>query len=295
MKSRFAARREFIRGATSRPEMVCILSKGKALIEKDISHTSVVGIYQGEWMDVVDTVWDASAIAFARAPSGRYVIVGEDGDVAVYLGAGKTASESISPAPTLIRNATTIEGYVYVCGMKRQAYARVDDGRWVDLSAPFPAADETAGFEAIDGYARNEIYAAGWSGEVWEFDGTRWTDRSGLTSLILTSVCCAPDGTVYVGGQQGTLLTGRHDAWQIMQRDDGVEHDIWDVHWFMDRLYVATVSTLYTLQGRSLVPVNFGEAGTPTCFNLTSSGGTLWSIGHNDVASFDGATWRRYD
>ncbi len=55
------------------------------------------------------------------------------------------------------------------------------------------------------------------------------------------------------------------------------------------------MTDLFTLEGNALVPVDFGEIGTPTCYNLTTAEGVLWSIGRDDVASFDGTTWRRYD
>lgn len=294
MNAPFSASREFIRGCASRAELICILSKGKALMEQDISHTSIIGNYQGRWTRTFDAPWNSSAISLARAPSSKFVIVGEDGQVAAYGGPDNIVSERLSPAPTLIRNAASINGYVYACGMKRQVYERAGEAQWIDISAPFPAEGEIAGFEAMHGYARDEIYAAGWSGEIWEFDGSRWTDRSGITSVILSCVFCAPDGMVYVGGQRGTLIAGRHAAWGVMQLDDEIDDDIWDVHWFMDRLYVATIRTLYMLQGRSLVPVRFGTSGAPSCFNLSSAEGTLWSVGHADIASFDGTAWRRY-
>ncbi len=60
--------------------------------------------------------------------------------------------------------------------MKRQVYRRGGERRWTDMSAPFPKPRETAGFEAIDGYSSNEIYAVGWSGEIWQFNGKKWID-----------------------------------------------------------------------------------------------------------------------
>ena len=65
------------------------------------------------------------------------IVVGEDGDVAAYVG-GKSVREKISPAPVLIRNARTIEDFVYACGRKRQVYRRAAERKWIDMSAPFP-------------------------------------------------------------------------------------------------------------------------------------------------------------
>jgi hypothetical protein len=295
MKSQFAAIREFIRGAALYSDALCVISKVKSLIEKSFAHASVVGIDRGDWASLVNVEWDATAIAVARVPSTQVVIIGQDGDVAVYGGADQIRMEKIDPDPVTIRNACTVEGLVYACGMKRQAYARTEDGRWLDISAPYPAPKEVAGFEAIQGFSHQEIYAAGWGGEIWEYDGARWLDRGELTSLILTCVCCTPNGDVFVAGQEGLLFRGRHDVWQQIEWDDGFDVDIWDVHWFDDHLYVATISALFRLEENALVRVDFGEANVRTCYNLTSKDGVLWSIGRDDIASFDGSRWQRYD
>jgi hypothetical protein len=262
---------------------------------QDIAHTSLIAIDQGHWADAVNTEWDSTAIAVARLPTENAVIVGEDGDVVVYLGGGKSTSEKISPDPVVIRRACNIGGYVFVCGMKRQVYKRVDEGKWVDVSAPFPDASEKVGFEAIDGFSDKEIYAVGWKGEIWEYDGSKWTDRYSPTNVILSAVCCGPDNMVYACGQQGVMIRGRNSSWEIIEWDNEVSVDLWDLCWFQDKLYVATITNLYTLDENQLVQVDFGEMETPSCYNLTTSDGVLWSIGKDDVVSFDGKTWQRYD
>lgn len=119
---------------------------------------------------------------------------------------------------------------------------------------------------------------------------TMGTEPSGRESLVVVVVVVVLRGTFRLPAPGEPVRLA--DAQLPLVMADTFTRD---VHWFMDRLYVATVSTPYTLQGRYLVPVNFGEAGTPTCFNLCSAGATLGSIGHDDVASFDGAACRRYD
>lgn len=285
------AAREFVRGTASRPDRVFIISRGKALMANDIAHSSVIAREEGRWADCVNTDWNSTAVAVARLPAPKLITVGEEGDVVVYLGGGTSVREKLKPAPVMIRNARGIGGYVFACGMKRQVYQRVDEKRWRDMSAPGPMPAETAGFEAIDGYSERELYAVGWGGEIWQFDGAAWTRRDSPTDAILSAVCCAPDGVVYAAGQRGTLLSGRDGAWEVVARD-GV--DIWDLCWFRDELYVATMQTLFRLAGNQLVEVDFGAVGRPTCYSLTTADGVLWSIGQHDVASFDGATWHRH-
>ncbi|WP_341325083.1 hypothetical protein [Methylotuvimicrobium sp. KM2] len=284
----------FIRGAAIRSDLLYVLTKGKALLEKDIAHTATLSLYQGQWAYAETTDWDSSAIAIANLPTECLVFIGEDGDVCTYT-EGQITREKLFPIPKMIRNAKTISGYVFACGMLRQVYHRTNEGIWKNISATSPKAEEKVGFEAIDGFSLNEIYAVGWSGEIWEYFDSKWIARSSPTNLILTSVCCAPDNSVYIGGQNGTLIKGRNDSWEIIQWEDDIDIDIWDLHWFQNKLYVATIRNLYTLEGNTLVDVNFGETDITSCFNLTEAEGVMWSIGHEDVLSFDGNKWQKYN
>jgi hypothetical protein len=285
--------REFIRGAARFDDLIYVISRDNDLVSQDIPHSSVVAIDQDLWADAMDSEWNATAIAIARQPSERAVLVGEDGDVRTYVG-GVTTDEAIRPAPVLIRNARTIDGQVYACGMKRQVYRRTGEGRWGDISAPVAAATEAAGFEAIDGYGANDLYAVGWAGEIWQYDGRAWHERNSPTNVILTAVCCAANGKVYAAGQGGTLVAGRDDAWETVALDGDVTVDIWDLCWYHGKLYVATMTALYTLNGHALVPVEFGKARPATCYSLSTTGDVLWSVGLRDVVSFNGTKWRKY-
>ena len=294
MSNPFIAARELVRGVASRKDRAFILSKGKALIEKGIAHTSVISIQDGTWRDCVDTTWDANAIAAARKPSGKLVIVGEDGDVVIYLGNLKHLDEQILPAPVAIRNANAIAGYVYACGMRRQVYKRVDEARWIDVSAPPPVENEAVGFEDIDGFSEDEVYAVGWKGEIWRRDSSQWHASPLPSNLILSAVCCASDGKVYVGGQQGLLARGRDAAWEVVEYEEPFDLDIWDVCWYRGNLYVATVPALFKLVGNKLEQVDFGAAKQVGCFSLSVAEDVLWSVGRDDVASFDGQRWTIY-
>ena len=293
MATAFAAAREFVRGAARRPNLVYILSKGKALASQGIAHTSIIAIEDGQWADVRNVAWDSTAIAVARRPVERMIAIGEDGDVLTYAG-GSWTEEQIDPAPVMIRNASEIAGYVFACGMKRQVYKRIDAQSWIDVSAPFPGEADKAGFEAIAGYSEEEVYAVGWNGEIWQYDGWRWTEQHAPTNMILTSVCCAPDGFVYAGGQQGTIVRGRGGRWELVDWEDDASIDIWDIHWFDSKIIVAGISGLFTLGDGRLQPIDVGGKLT-TFFNLTSSSNILWTIGQNDVGSCDGQQWQAYD
>jgi hypothetical protein len=294
MKSQFSTAREFVKCAARFSDLVYVLSKGKTLMAQDIAHTSLIAVDDGAWADAVDTEWNSTAIAVAKLPSEKVIVVGEDGDVAAYVG-GKTVSEKLFPMPIMIRNAKDILGHVYACGMKRQVYKRIDEGKWVDISALPGQPTESTGFESIDGFSETEIYAVGWNGEIWQYDSTKWHQHGGFTNLILNAVLCAEEGVVYIAGQQGTLIKGRNDSWEQINFEDEVSVDFWDLCWFKNKLYVATMSNLYTLEGNKLVSVDFGNIAKPSCYSLSAADGVLWSVGRDDVVSFDGVSWKSYD
>ena len=285
---------EFVRGVAYLGNLVYVITQIKKLLDNDIHHVNLIGVYNGNWGSAFNTTWDSTAIAAAKLPTPRIVLIGEDGDVATYAAATRQ-EESITPQPVMIRHAREIGGEVYACGSKRQVFRRTGEKQWRDISAPRAAQTEAMGFEGIDGYADNEIYASGWAGEIWRFDGATWTACASPTNVILTALCCAGDGNVYTCGQNGVLVKGRNDAWAPIAWEEEVTLDLWDVCWFNDKLYVATMFALFTLDGNRLVPVDFGEMGPVTSYNLTKAEGVLWSIGKADVASFDGTTWTKYD
>ena len=148
MASEFASAREFVRGAARSAEVIYILSKGKTLLSWGIAHTSVIAVDHQRWASVVNTVWDSTVIAVARRPSNKLIVVGEDGDVIACVDKNEVERETILPKPVMICNARSIAGHVFACGMKRQVYQRVDERKWIDVSAPFPKPDERVGSKA---------------------------------------------------------------------------------------------------------------------------------------------------
>jgi hypothetical protein len=264
------------------------------MLEDHIPHTSLIGIYKGNWGDCTNTNWNSTAIAVAKRPTEKLVFVGEDGEVCTYLG-GSTNYERTLPKVSMIRSAKTINGYVFACGMKREVYKRIDENQWIDISPSFPVNKKKVGFESIDGFSENEIYAVGWKGEIWQYDGSQWTDHSSLTNLILSSICCAPNGEVYIVGQQGILIRGRHDTWEVVDRVDDVNDDFWDLSYYKNKLYISSIKELFTLENDHLTEVDFGSIDVNSCYSLTQAEGVMWSIGGEDVISFDGKTWKKYN
>ncbi len=65
--------------------------------------------------------------------------------------------------------------------------------------------------------------------------------------------------------------------------------------WYGGKLYLSTMLGLYTLQGGSLVEVDFGDDAPATCYHLSVADGVTWSFGAKDIMAFDSNTWIRID
>ncbi|MCI5130117.1 MAG: hypothetical protein D3904_01040 [Candidatus Electrothrix sp. EH2] len=189
-----------------------------------------------------------------------------------------------------MEDVAVIDGYAYACGMDRQLFKRVAKGKWMPMHAPTPTQDEVLGFMGMDGFSETEIYAAGWEGEIWHYNGEKWFQIDSPTSLDLHAVCCAGDGVVYLCGSNGTFIKGRKDKWEVIG-DPAFTKDLWDMHWFNDRLYAVTMYDIYELVGNDLKPVDTGDNMPSSCYRLSSADGVMWSVGTRDVFRYDGNKW----
>jgi hypothetical protein len=283
----------FVDGAARFSDLIYVIGKDRKLAEAEVRHARFIGWDRGTFGHNGDRNWNAVAIGVVRKPAEKMVAIGEDGEVFTYVG-GTDTDERIKPKPICLRNIGVVDGLAYACGMNRQVYRRSGENSWQAMHAPAPKRNEDTGFEAIDGFSAKEIYAVGWEGEIWDWDGSKWLSRGSPTNLILTGVCCAGDKKVYACGQNGTLLRGRHDAWDVIDLEEFTD-DFWDVHWFKRKLYLATMTELFTYTSAGLEPVDFGDDAPGSCYRLTDAEGVLWSVGSDDVFSFDGTGWTRVD
>ena len=146
----------------------------------------------------------------------------------------------------------------------------------------------------MDGFSEEDIYAVGWDGAIWRYDGHAWTQADSPTNIVLTDVCCGGDGNVYACARLGLLLRGRGDRWSVIEHNS-MEDDIWSMNWFQGRLYLSTMQELFILDKDVLEAVDMGDDPPDTCHKVSSAGGVLWSVGAKDVMAFDGTNWTRIE
>jgi hypothetical protein len=257
-------------------------------VEKDMPHSFFVSNWKGNWTDCGRADWKCVGMTIVKVPEEKMLAISEDGEVHTYV-SGRITNEQIVPRPVVLRGVSTIEGRAIAFGMRRQAYIRTDEGAWAPMHAPDVAGDESAGFEALCGFSLKEIYAFGWRGEIWLYDGKTWSQKGSPTNVILTGATVHSDGYVYAVGQNGTILKGRHDKWSVVAAGETTE-DLWGIDSFKDRIFIASFSTLYRLNGGTLAEEKL-PASASTFRVLTHADDDLWSVGEEDVLRSTGKAW----
>ena len=216
-----------------------------------------------------------------------------DGQV-VLLGGGKDfPDEFIDPGKVpMTYRIKTIDGYAYSVGGQRKIYKRTDIGTWTHIGN-WPRSEhvEQVGFNDMDAFADNDMYAVGGHGDVWHFDGSTWTQMGFPSNVQLATVTCAGDGNVYISGEGGSLWMGRRSTWKPIYQ--GASSILWnDVLWFDDRLWLASDYQLRVWNGSALEPVLEAGEAVPISGHMDARDGLLVVAGPWSVMSYDGKQWR---
>lgn len=269
----------------------------------DDKPNSTVLVYRSreakQWSRIKPSVaWTAIGMAcLLGSPVGHVVLaVSPRGKVWQLATVSGLVSLADIPNPgASIRTARSIAQAVWVVGMGRRAFKWSVGGLWTEDS-PDPTPDDEAkiiGFEDIDGFGRDEIYAVGWRGEVWRRSADSWHQVDSPTSRNLNAVCCASDGNVYAVGQKGTLLVGRGDSWNPVETR--VRGNLLDVTEYEGVVMVCTDHALLKLQKDQLIAEDrFEDERRPaTCLHLHRTAGGVYSVGPKDVFRLQENVWRQ--
>jgi hypothetical protein len=263
---------------------------------QDIPHAIILKFKDGEFIRT-EANYNAHSLAIVSQPGPGLIDVSGPGYYSAIMASGTSSGDIFDdskPAPQKprtggIRAVAAITGRAFAVGLRGMVYRFDGPKTWTRIDDGLP---DTFNAQAIHGFSETELYAVGREGAIWSYDGHGWHPCESPTSVTLTSVKCTPNGTVYAAGHHGVLLQGRHDQWSVIDHAE-TSNDIWDLEWFMDHLYVSTMSNVYRLDGVQLQPVNFGEDQPKSCYQLSAGEGVMWSNGEFDLMSFDGQQWSR--
>lgn len=289
----------FITAAAQSKDLLYVSFHNKKTELNDEAHSIFGGFRGGKGGVMKNDIkgWNTQAMRVLKQPSEKMVAISEDEGVFAYAG-GKSTAEKTPDVKGSALNLGIVDGYAYACGVWRQVFKRGDEGKWIPLHAPMPTQkereDAVIGFLSISGFSEKDIYAFGYGGEIWHYNGNKWSQIDSPASRNLTTVVCASDGNVCGCGEGGTIAKGRNNEWTVMS-DDAETANFYDAHWFAGSLYIVTLMRMLRLNEDGLNPVKFGKDYPKTCYRLTSAEGVMWSIGTNDIYSFDGKKWTRIE
>ena len=284
----------FLLGAVANPQLAFFVTHDDETAAERTPYSSFLTLRDGEWIDGGTRPWPTVSVAAIPGDMVQLIALGEAGQIFL-KGGGEEREELIvktdeGPATRgPMRCIRSVGGQTYAVGSDRQVYRRKGPSRWEAFdagcrpesamvekpvekarpkkkpavrpkTAPLPTPSRTAeqsaiGFEALDGYSPTELYAAGWKGEIWQYDGTKWQPRdSGLSDKdTITHVTCATDGVVYMAGDKGQLLCGRNEKWEKLS--SGISDAILGLRLFDGALYASTKKGLFKHDGGKLVAI----------------------------------------
>lgn len=234
-------------------------------------------------------------------PTAQGLALSANGDVFA-SGSGKSGMEKVLPEGGTIslRKCRTIAGRSHAVGYARGVYRRMDIGRWERLAHGLPdldvasmPADELTdfGFEDIDGFAENDLYAVGGKGDVWHYDGKIWIPCEFPANWPLLTVCCAGDGQVYISGEGGSLWKGRGDTWtQIWKNEYTLPYN--DARWYEGKLWLSSDYMFDQWTGSAIEHVHHAGKRVDARGHMDVGDGILVVAEANRVSLFDGADWR---
>lgn len=252
--------------------------------------------------------WSAYSEVVNWRPQGMASIRPEGADrVTIALGSHGQCFE-VEPATTarylgdiplkglLVRHVTAISNVAFAAGMKRSVVRRVERGVWVEFGPGTTPVDKgrVIGFEGIDGFAPDDIYVAGWGGEIWHWFRDAWQRIDSPTNANLNAVACdRQNGLVFVVGDNGSMVRGAGDQWDFI--DTGRFENLQDVTVFAGEVFVVTDFAILRLGPDGLVPESrFADGDLPgTCLHLLPAQDGVISMGPKDLFAFSGRTWRR--
>jgi hypothetical protein len=237
----------------------------------------------------------------SRVPFSQGMAVATNGSVWA-MGSKRKGIERVveDGQPTALLRVRCLFDHAYAVGIHREVYRRVEAGRWERLSEGIPPiaprhADPRGmfdiGFQDIDGFGADDLYAVGGKSDVWHYDGATWRVCDFLDHWPLFTVCCAPDGNVYVTGEGGTIFQGRGNTWKRIWQDDMVV-PYNDSLWFDGKLWLASDYRLDVLEGGQVQRAEHEGERIPASGHMDVADGVLVVAGLETVRLFDGKTWR---
>jgi len=263
------------------------------------AHCRVETYRDGAWHSLE---LDFQGVALAHVGTGAAMecwVLGREGDLAQVSADGVRrhrlpgAGSSAEPAYGYVDALREVAGGLYACGHGRQVYG-LHEGSWVRLSEAILTREEGPGFLDVDGVSAHALWAVGWLGEIWRYDGAGWQQEVSPTTAHLTSLRVLPNGDAWACGFGGVVLNRRGGRWRSV--DPGVYRGNWyGLEVYDGEVYLAGHGRLARVDHGRVVAVETGLSRPFSTHRLHARDGSLWSVSENHLLHFDGERWSKVD
>ncbi|MGH1441255.1 MAG: hypothetical protein ACRBBR_14150 [Cellvibrionaceae bacterium] len=192
-------------------------------------------------------------------------------------------------------------GYIYAVSGFRNVWQRGAKKEWEHLNHSIPQPDyygqderlaSEHGFNAIDGFTDNDLYACGGYADLWHYDGNEWRQLELPTNAKLKKICCGGD-KVYITTNMNTVLEGRNNQWKVIEQD--VAHQrFMEMAWYRDRCYITTPYGLYEVKDGVFAEAEIAKDSPGTFGRIDARGDTLLCVSpENEISYYDGSDWHK--
>jgi len=266
--------------------------------DQEVSNGQIFCYVNDDWY-TWQFAWQGIGMTSTRFPEATLVVLGRDGNALIGLSSGyqeeSVEEDGMGPARRgPMRQIRTICDQVIAVGMGRQVYKRSGPNSWVRIEAGLPTSRQSGqviGFNAVDGFGVDDMYAVGWAGEIWHYNGLQWSRIESPTNLALFDLISADERVLYAGGQAGVLLRGHDTHWDVLDYK-GPRLEFRSLAWFRGSLYAADGTSLHVLRDNTFVRVDFGLTQPAPSSHLHVNDGLLLSTAGKEVfTTTDGVTW----
>jgi hypothetical protein len=255
---------------------------------------------KAQWSSVTLTGQEIMVGGVSFTEPEQFVSMDSDGRVYA-VGSGSSGLEGlVDPENTGLHRGSTaklraINNRLYVCATGRTVGWRAGIGKWQwftkDIAYEYKKDREVAGFEDIDGFTEQDIYLVGRGGDIWTFDSVQWQKRKFPSNISLNTVCCAPDGTVYVSGYEGETYRGAGDVWKQIAKPE-LSIPFKDMIWYEDRVWCTNDYGIWWIKGDILELADVPAEIKVCAGNLSTRDGVLLLAGYYGAAVLENGTWK---
>lgn len=254
--------------------------------EDDETISKVLSCKNDLWVDGPFIPWEATSICIS--PEGHPVVLGREGHVVTIKNNTLVklpevgGPEAIGP----FRKIKTLNNQLYVLGEDHGVY-HFNTQKWQKLPNGFPSADLDS-FSSHDDFLdeivssvdilfdiaslpTGKLCATGTSGEIWVHDSHKWRREHPPTNMNLFSAVADETGNAfYIGGQNGTLLHGSDDYWDLITMP-GIAEDFISLAVAPEALYIATGQSAIKYTEDGFKRISYEEQIMPAHFALANS------------------------